>query len=519
MLIEQLKHARRVSVPLVAVQTPDPAATMRVIASGLNGKPAPVVAWDIVRGCWPVNEAGQEVAALTGSGDDDQTIRQPVAYLEYAVKFPPRTIAFACNAQEYMDDPAFRQGIWNLRDEFKRDRRMLILLAPSIDLPASLKDDVVMLDESLPDGEVLQKIVCEQDAAANACQACGGGGTDAGLECEDCHGSGQSNRKSADEETVDQAVAATQGLSAFAAEQAVAMSLRPEGIDLDHLWESKRRQIEQTPGLSVWRGGETFASVGGLAHIKEFIGRVLTGKRKPTAIVIVDELEKMIAGAEGQMSDSSGVSQGILQALLTHMQDHESRGLILVGPPGTGKSLVAKATGGEAGIPTISWDSNAMKGSLVGESEGNVRTGLKVISAVSGDHTLWVATCNSVRGIPTALRRRFSYGTYYVDLPDSTEKTAIWKYYLADYGIKSRKCPDDAGWTGAEIKTCCELSDDLGCTLKEAAGYFVPVAKAMPDEIEKLQAEADGKYMSASHPSVYRRDVRDDGGRGRKIQV
>ncbi len=48
------------------------------------------------------------------------------------------------------------------------------------------------------------------------------------------------------------------GLAAFPAEQVLAMSLSRTGLDLDQLWERKRQVIEQAPGLSVWRGGETF---------------------------------------------------------------------------------------------------------------------------------------------------------------------------------------------------------------------------------------------------------------------
>lgn len=541
-LIDQIKHARRVSVPLVAIQTPDPAATMRSVAESLNnGQAVPVVAWDVVRGTWPVNDAGQAVAALTGNGDEDDTIGSPVELLRVAgAKFPARTVAFLCNAQEWLDMPPVRQAIWNLRDEFKCNQRMLILLGPTIELPPSLTDDVVILDESLPAAEELAKIVAEQDEAACVCAVCagkgicgkcGGEGVFGGLECasckgekhcQSCGGSGRNDHPQADEETTSRAVAAVRGLSAFAAEQATAMSLRPDGIDLDHLWESKRRQIEQTPGLSVWRGTETFADVGGLDFAKQFLRQVLGGSRRYNAVVWLDELEKMVAGAEGVLADSSGVSQGILQAILGHMQDHQARGLIFVGPPGTGKSLLAKATGGEAGVPTIAWDSNAMKGSLVGQSEGNVRTALQVVSAVSDDATLWIATCNSVRGIPTALRRRFGYGTYFVDLPNKAERQSIWKRYLPI----SKKMTIDLtkvvhlghDWTGAEIRTCCELSGDLDCTVWEAAKYLVPVARSMPDEIEKLRNEAEGRYLSASYPSVYRRGGPDAKG-SRTIEV
>jgi hypothetical protein len=64
------------------------------------------------------------------------------------------------------------------------------------------------------------------------------------------------------------AVDALLGLSAFSAEQALAMSLAKSGLDTEQLWERKRQVIEQTPGLSVWRGGESFADIGGCENIK-----------------------------------------------------------------------------------------------------------------------------------------------------------------------------------------------------------------------------------------------------------
>ena len=59
--------------------------------------------------------------------------------------------------------------------------------------------------------------------------------------------------KAAKSKTVD----ILRGLSAFAAEQVVAMSLSKDGIDEETLWQRKKRMIEQTPGLQVWKGGES----------------------------------------------------------------------------------------------------------------------------------------------------------------------------------------------------------------------------------------------------------------------
>ena len=190
------------------------------------------------------------------------------------------------------------------------------------------------------------------------------------------------------------------------------------------------------------------------------------------------------------------------------MQNQNARGVLCVGSAGAGKSLISKAVGKEAGVPTVAWDSNAMKNSLVGASEAAVRTALKVISAVSSDNALWIATCNSVKDIPTALRRRFSYGTYYFDLPSVQERDAIWDYYIAKYEITEeqlKEVPNATDWTGAEIKTCCELAWDLDCTTAEAGKYLVPVAVAAPADLEALRAEAEGRYLSASFGSVYTR--------------
>lgn len=119
------------------------------------------------------------------------------------------------------------------------------------------------------------------------------------------------------------------------------------------------------------------------------------------------------------------MSQDQLGALLSYMEDHGCRGLLFVGPPGCSKSLASKAAGNEAGIPTIEFDLGGMKDSLVGGSEHRIRESLKVITSVSNDRSLWIATTNRIDTLNTALLRRFPK-TFFFDLPDQGERQRIW---------------------------------------------------------------------------------------------
>jgi len=69
--------------------------------------------------------------------------------------------------------------------------------------------------------------------------------------------------------------------------------------------------------------------------------------------VFLDEIEKAFAGTG---TDPSGVKTELTGAILSWMQDRGADGCLLIGPPGAAKSLVAKATGDTAGIPTIAFD-------------------------------------------------------------------------------------------------------------------------------------------------------------------
>jgi hypothetical protein len=477
-LVTQFRAARRVSVPLVAVTTPDPAATIHLLSDALKDT-VPRLVWDVVTGTRALNAAAAAARGKITGDKRDPTIGNAHELFKLATDLPPGAVLFVHMANRWIVSPPVIQALWSLRDHFKQNRRTVVLLGPGMDLPPELSGDVVVMDDPLPGPTALEEIIRSQFAAAE-------------LPAEDAQ--------------VAAAIEAVQGLPAFGAEQAVAMSLTADGLNIPALWERKRQQIELTPGLKVERSAVRFDDIGGVDTIKDYMRRIVRGNGRPGAVVFVDEVEKFVTGgSEG--ADTSGVSKDQLGTLLAYMQDSDATGALFLGPPGSAKSMVAKACGTEAGIPTISLDLGGLKGSLVGQSEQNLRAALKVITSVSNGQSLWVATSNNIAQLPPELRRRFDLGTWFFDLPTPAERERIWAIWIRRFAlsdITASRRPEDDGWTGAEIRGCCRTAWRLGCTLLEAADFVVPVSISAADQLERLRTAAEGKYLSASNPGVYR---------------
>lgn len=486
------RMARKVGTSLMGINTADPAATIERLVT-TSAATVPVVVWDACRGWRPANEPGKEAIREALRGSDPSATVNPIECLsDWAPNLPRTAILCLVHAHRYLSDgtasgAAFVQALWNLRDAYKRDLRTVVLLAPQITLPGELVGDVFLMDEPLADDLSLAAIVTQRVA--------------------------QVTKAPPGQATLERAVDALRGLAAFPAEQATAMATTEAGLDLETLWERKRRMISATPGLTVWRGGDTLDDVGGCEQVKRYITMKAQGRQPFRAVVFIDEGEKMLAGATNGAGDSSGVSQDFLGVMLTQMQDWNDRGssgMLFVGPPGAAKSMVAKAAGASFGVPTIQLDAGGMKASLVGESEARIRQAMKVIDAVGGGRVLVIMTCNKVVSLPPELRRRFTAGTFYFDLPDAAEQAVIWRGYMAKYGLKKQPLPPAKAWTGAEIKQACVLAWDLGLPLRETPGYIVPVAVSAAEDIRGLRRQADRRFLSASRPGLYEAAASDD---------
>lgn len=480
-LERSLRRARGRGVPLVAVTTPDqPAMVGRLVAAFTNGEPAAVLTWDAVRGPQAATEAGKPLLArLCGEIDPAALTDFPsMLALTRDNLLGTRVVVVVFNSHRYLDDTRCMQGVMNLRDTFAAQGAMIVLMAPSFVAPVELGSDVLVIDEPLPTDEERRELVAK--VARDAEKAGAAPLTADGLEA---------------------AIRSTRGLPRFALSQTVSLSMAKTGLDEKELRSRFVQAVNSTPGLRYEPEPVGLDGIGGLDNFKDFARALAGGREPPDLVVRIDEIEKALAGSSGAVGDSSGTSQAILGALLTWMEEKRASGLIALGPPGAGKSLCSLALGAVLGVPTVTLDVGALKGSLVGQSEANVRAALKTLGALSS-RTFFLATCNGIDNLPPELRRRFRSGVWFFDLPTFDERDAIWQLYTRKLDIADER-PADVGWTGAEIRACCEQAWQLRISPREAAKWIVPVARAAGAQIEALRKSASGRYVSASAPGVY----------------
>src|SRR4051794_31691951 len=321
---------------------------------------------------------------------------------------------------------------------------------------------------------------------------------------------------------LDAVLDAAAGLTRLEAENAFSLSLVRHGrLAPEVLWEIKSGALKKSGLLALHRGGESFAGLGGLEALKGFCARAL----RP--------------GRTGNV---------------------RARGVLLLGPPGSGKSQFCKALGAETGRPTLVLDVGSLLGSLVGQSEANIRQALRLVDAMSpcvvmldevekalsgvassgqtdsgvsarmfasflgwlNDHesdAFVVCTANDVSRLPPEFGRaeRFD-ATFFLDLPAAREKDVIWKMYIKKFDLDAeQRRPRDVDFTPAEIKACCRLAALLDVSLIEAAQNIVPVAITAGESIEKLRTWASGRSLSADRAGLYTRGNGAPGRSGRNV--
>lgn len=231
------------------------------------------------------------------------------------------------------------------------------------------------------------------------------------------------------------------------------------------------------------------------------------------------------------------------------------KGALLVGVPGCGKSLTAKAVATAWGVPLLRLDLGALKSKYVGESEGNLRRALGVIEAI-GRCVVWldeiekalagatgeagdggvsadalgavlswmqdrtgeafvIATANNAEKLPPELLRKGRFDeVWWVDLPTFDERMGITEAALRSHGRSTdtvdpvRVAEATESFTGAEIAALvpdalyAAFAEDgrqiVTEDLLEAADTVVPLARTADDKIKALRQFWAGRARPAS---------------------
>lgn len=250
-----------------------------------------------------------------------------------------------------------------------------------------------------------------------------------------------------EQDTINDIALSFKGLNEFQIKQILNLAYQDGGcIDKEDkllILREKEQFIKKSGMLEIVNFSETINDIGGLENLKEWLAR----KAK-----VFSNLDKAI---------KFGVDV--------------PKGIMIIGMPGCGKSLTAKATASLFEIPLVRLDVGRLLGKYVGESEENMRKALKLSEAISpcvlwideiekafagvgrdgggndvttrlfGQFLTWmqekentvfiVATANDISRMPPEFLRKGRFDElFFVDLPNGEERRKI-----LDIHLKKRK--------------------------------------------------------------------------------
>lgn len=481
--------------PLIWLTTREEARAERLLMAAAQAAQYEPRFWDCATGITDYAGAPQEGGArATDPGTVLTTIRDS----------SKRAVWILRDLHQWLRDPTVCRGLRSLArslTQAPRDQaRAVIVLTPSSEVPPELAGHAVVVDFPLPDRAEIAAIL---DAAIEALP-------------DDLRATAAPNG------TRDAAIDAAVGLTAEEAQACFAKSLvATRRIEPAAVAAEKKRVIAREKVLE-WvdpiPGG--LDAVGGLNALKAW----LMSRR----------------AAFGPRARAYGLPA--------------PKGALLVGVPGCGKSLTAKAIAAAWSMPLLRLDMGALRSKWVGESEQNIRKALRVAETVApcvlwldeiekalagatqgaadggtsadalGAVLSWmqdragsvfvVATANDVTALPPELLRKGRFDElFFVDLPDDSERPAILRAAMKAHG-RDNACdsPDltraTAGFTGAELAAL--VPDALFTAFADgereitpqdlitAAGNTVPLSRTAAEKVDAVRKWAKGRARPAS---------------------
>jgi len=393
-----------------------------------------------------LNEGG------AGSGAVREEARDFIEALQYVEKAEKPVVVVFHNVRQFASNYINIQGMIDAAMAARLRGSHIILVGAHLELPPELKSLVTFVDCPLPTQKQLVddfgKII---KAYADDIKV-------------------PKNKKEL-QDLLTHAARAAVGLDSVGAENALALSLATtESIDCKVIQSQKEQSVRQSDVLEFVKIDGSMDDVGGFVAFKDWLQRrqrVFTNEAREYGLPF-------------------------------------PKGMLIVGPAGTGKSLVAKAVASFLKLPLLRLDMGKVFRSLVGDSEAAIRMALQVTEAVSpvvlwmdeiekglagmkgsGDldsgvtarvvstiltwrqetkyPVMLVATANDVAAVPSMVYRKGRLDEVWAtDLPSEEERAEIFKIHVR----KRKRDPEVFGcaalaekaeeMTGSEIESCIE---------------------------------------------------------------
>lgn len=508
---------------------------IRRVAKKLNTKPT-VVTWD----CF----AGFDHEKLSG----DPKMRNPLIALEAIIdeKILPMPngkndatgnyIFVFRDLDDYMADPGVRRRLRSLSEGHmlvnNKMRRPLVIVSPSLNIHPKLRSSITVIDFALPDEaklvrqvEFLQRSIIDSTPRSERSAATG------------------QNPSDITDELKQQLAVNLLGLTSIESENCLSRCLvRHSGFKPEMLATIKEEKAAIVKKSEV------------LTYIPE------SGVRARSEI----------GGYDLYMNWLDKRKQAYTPKAVAQHIDFP-KGVVLLGLPGTGKSMVAKATCEILGLPGYILDIGSLFGSMVGESEQRTRDVLKQIDAQrgcvlvideadkalgnahnsSGDsgvtkrvfgtiltwlaennsRTFCIMTLNRTEGLPPELTRAGRFDAmFYTDLPTEVERKQILEIHMRRRNVEPDSLNMQAGdwaelvkatqgFVGAELEevvrearyTAFNNREDGNPSfpeLMEAVGSIVPMTTRDPDGMNSIREFCKDKAKPVTSPQTVRASQR-----------
>ena len=392
--------------------------------------------------------------------------------------------------QDFIEEPAIKSLLQLIaqRKLYDRDYNTTVIIVSSIlKVPQELEKYVSYLEIPFPEDDEINQLIDEHVE----------------VNCYD-------NFKDEDRKKL---MPSLKGMTSFEIDRMLDMAMSSNGSlsaeDTEMILQQKKAMVKKSGLLELIDTPEKMDGIGGMKALKEY----LKNKSK-----VISDLPKAM---------EFGVSI--------------PKGVFIVGMPGCGKSLCAKASAALFNSPLLKLDMGSMMGKYVGESEGNLRKAIKIaeaaapcvlwideiekaFSGVGGNNDImtrmfgyflsWmqekqtsvyvIATANNADNLPPELKRKGRFDEIFcVNLPDKEERKDIFKIHLK----KKKKSLDDAslnsicqitdGFNGADIESVVneaveecflsgvrELSKNV---LEDIARQTISISKSCKKQIDNMK--------------------------------